>query len=106
MWFKHAESGRTVVRFIEPHGFHDETEAQVRNKAQCLAHLAVLSAQANFQAKKVQTDGWLLSATTALSEMPWAGGRDWAALEEEFRILPMVGDYLSKAMGIPEKRGQ
>jgi hypothetical protein len=101
LWFKHAGSGRTIVRFLEPHGFHDETEAQVRSKAQCLAHLAVLSAQANFREQKVQADGWLLSATTALSGIPWAGDRDWATMEREFRILPMADGYMSKAMAIP-----
>jgi len=101
LWLKNGTSGETVVRFVEPHGFHDDSLAMVRNKAQCIEHLTLLNAQANFRANKVRVEGWLLSATTDLKQIPWVDHRGWAELEREFHILPMHRRYIDQVLALP-----
>jgi hypothetical protein len=101
LWLKHAKSKRTLVRFIEPHGLHHESELNARNKAQCLVHLAELSKQKTFKKKSMEMDGWMLSPTEKLEDIPWAGKRSWEDLRRDFRVLLMSQDYMPTVLNVP-----
>lgn len=101
LWLKHSKSKRTLVRFIEPHGLHHESEIKARNKAQCLVHLAGLSKQKAFKKKSMEMDGWILSPTEKLEDIPWAGKRSWEDLKRDFRVLLMSRDYLPTVLNVP-----
>jgi predicted ABC-type ATPase len=77
-WLRNERQKSTLVRFIEPHGLHDEAENSVRSKAQCLFHPIELSGQEAFRKKGVELDGWILSATTKIADIPWAGKTTFA----------------------------
>ncbi|MEW6669769.1 MAG: DEAD/DEAH box helicase family protein [Thermodesulfobacteriota bacterium] len=101
LWLRHTKSKRTLVRFVEPHGLHHESEAKARNKAQCLMHLEALSKQKAFKKKAMEMDGWILSPTEKLADIPWAGKRSWGDLRREFRVLLMNQVYLPTVLNVP-----
>ena len=94
LWLRNSKEKRTLVRFVEPHGLHHESENKAKNKAQCLKHLLDLSKHEAFKKKGVELDGWILSATDKISDIPWAGKRGWPELKREFKVLSMTEVYV------------
>jgi len=92
---------RTLVRFVELHGLHHESENKVKSKAQCLFHLTDLSREEAFRQKRLEMDGWILS-DTKISEVPWAGKRGWPELRREFKVLSMSEDYMPTILNVRE----
>jgi len=100
LWLRNSKEKRTLVRFVEPHGLHHESENKARNKAQCLKHLLDLSKQQAFKKKGVEMDGWILSATEKISDIPWAGKRGWPELKRDFRVLVMTENYMPTILDV------
>lgn len=102
LWLKNSKQKRTLVRFVEPHGLHDESENKVGSKAQCLFNLANLTKQEAFKKKRLEMDGWILSSTEKLSDIPWAGKRGWPELKRDFKVLSMNEEYMPTVLDVTE----
>jgi hypothetical protein len=101
-WFGNERQNSSHVRFIEPHGLHHESENKVQSKAQDLVKLVDLSRQDAFRKRRVEMDGWILSATTKISDIPWAGKRGWSKLKSGFKVLSMADDYMPTILNVRE----
>jgi hypothetical protein len=98
-----SKKKRTPVRSVEPHGLHHESENKVRSKAQCLFNLIDLSKEEVFRQKRLEMDGWILSDTN-ISEVPWAGKREWRELRSEFKVLSMSEVYIPIVLNVTHPR--
>ena len=63
-------------------------------------NLLELSQREDFKKRVIEMDGWILSATEKLSDIPWAGKRNWEDLKYEFRVLLMSKEYIPTILDV------
>jgi hypothetical protein len=49
----------------------------------------------------MEMEGWILSPTERLKDIPWAGKRSWEDLRRDFRVLLMNQEYMPTVLNVP-----
>lgn len=96
LWLKNTDSGRVMVRFVEPHGMAHESGRIMRSKAECFKSLPRLSATAPFREKNIDMAGWFIATGDNLEEISFAGDRGWLELERDYCVLRPTDNYMPK----------